>query len=204
MKKLYLILALIILVGLPAGACFYTNTHNSGAVHARDLGVRPRGKDMAVARLKIANLQSGKSVALTSRELTAWLGSAAQRDTPFRETQLKVNPDRSVEISTLLISRKLAPYAAARGYSADAARQLVEQLGGSETVPLYIKCRPSVTRGHLALTIQEVQVEDVGIPRFILKDKQDAIRQMLQNELQRNNIDYLRVNNGKVVLRLIG
>jgi len=201
MKKIYIIMAVIFLIGLPAGVCLYVNTHDSGVVHARDLGVHPSGKDLASARVKFAGMEAGDTVRLNSQELTAWLGHCENRSTPFRETQIKLNRDNNIEISGLLIINRLVPYASSHGMSVQAAQHLADQMAGSEVVPVYIHCCASVDKGHLELRLRDVQVQDVSIPQFILRDKQSEIKQMLQNEIQRSNIEKLSVEDSIINLQ---
>jgi len=201
MKKPYFIIALAILIIVPGVAYFYAKPLSPTPVHARDLGIHPRGQDLSSARYKIKDLQSGQEVRLDSREMTAWLTKAGKNG-PLIKTQVKINRDQSMEISGLLVSKRLEPYASSHGFSAESARQLVDQLGGSEYIPIYIRCKATVNNGELKLKISNIELGDLVVPQFIIRDKQAEIERMVQKVLQDNQIKTLRVENQELYLEM--
>lgn len=186
---------------LPVGVCLYVSNNSSDRVHARDLGVRPDKQDLASARAKFRALRTGQPERLDSAELTAWLKHSGTAATPIVDSQVRINEDRSIEISGLLVTDRLVPYAEGRGMSGEQAQQLVDQLGSSDRVPLYIRSQGAVANGRLQLSVKAVEVDDIGVPRFMIRDKQNEVERILQQEVERMGIYDLQVAGGEIELQ---
>ncbi len=185
---------------LPVAVCLYVSNNSSDRVHARDLGVRPDAQDLSSAQTKFSGWRKGQLASFNSAELTAWLHHSETAATPLVDAQVRINADNSIEISGLLVTDRLEPYASSRGFSAGQARQIVEQLGRNKRVPLYIRCQGGMNNGQLDLNIKNVEVDDIGVPRFMIRDKQNEIERILQEVLQRNHIQDIRVENREIRL----
>lgn len=195
-------MAVVLFVGIPASVCLYMNNENGGnKVHARDLGVHPHAQDLASAQAKLKAMRAGQPEGLDSAELTAWLRNSETVATPLVDSQVRINSDNSIEISGLLVTDRIVPYAASHGLSPEQARQVVKELGSSEKVPVYIHCQGDMNNERLTFLVKAIEVDGVGIPRFMIRDKQKEIESILQGTLQRNHLREIRIENREIKLQ---
>jgi len=104
----------------------------------------------------------------TPEEISARIGFSKWKYMPVTNTQLRINPDGSVEFSGLVVSDRIDGFVAREGagqYSiADVKKGLgyVKLLG--KDFPVYAKFKASITNNQLTETVDKIEVGRFSIP----------------------------------------
>ncbi|MGE5403613.1 MAG: hypothetical protein ACM3PP_01615 [Candidatus Saccharibacteria bacterium] len=200
MKKLYIILAVLVLIALPVGGLYYIYKNTAPAVYkARDLGIRFTNAELTAAQTKLDNILTGKQsqAAFDSRELTALLVEESRKGAPVFDPQVKVNKDDTIEVSGLLAMKRIETMAK----NDKSLEDVVFYLGTGHDVPIYARFKGTVDDGHGRLKIMQLNMNDSDLPNGLVSENQGGIVDMLDQELSNAGISSITAKNGLLTIQ---
>jgi hypothetical protein len=123
---------------------------------------------------------------LTSAELTALaLSHARYKYFPFKNIQIRINPDNSVEVSAVVDTMKAFSYATAIGFAAsDLEKVMTDYHIPKSTIPVYVKGSGSVTNNRVSLELDAGDVAGIPVPMGLVNDKKPQIVGILEDMIR--------------------
>lgn len=204
MKKIFSIgcIAIIILI---LGVGFFVWRMVSGTVQAKDLGIHVTQQQARAAQDKSGvtvialpadtaivqsiRFEGTKSISYTmdSAEITALaLSHSAYKYLPFKNIQIRINPDGSVEVSSVVDTMKALQYVTAIGFApADLEKVMNDYHIPRTTVAVYAKGTGSVTNGKVTIHFDAGNVAGIPVPINLVNDKIPEISGILEDGMRR-------------------
>lgn len=214
MKKFLFII--LILITLLAAAGWYL-------LQPKTLGVSYTQKDLEQAKQKVgvafaplpADQAATKTIIVsgahpvdqnfTSAELTA---AANNRHNdyayfPFRNVQIRVNQDGSVEGSGTINYQDAVNYLTTLGVSADAIAEGTAKYKIPNTnLPVYLKASGAITNNDSQINFAAASIANIAVPENLIKEFQPAVNSLIESVIKSRqpsyNIAKLEVINGQV------
>lgn len=195
---------IFLIVGISTFVGYKVATTVGGMAKPKDLGLRATRQQANAAQQKtqvaVNTLPADAPVAgsirfegshpmtyeLTSSELTALaLSHARYKYFPFRDIQIRINKDNSLEISCVADTMKAFSYATAIGFNAgDLEKAMTEYKIPRTAIPVYVKGSGSVTNGKVALNLTGGEVAGIPIPMGLVNDKKIEIIGILETGIR--------------------
>ncbi|KUG03292.1 hypothetical protein ASZ90_019391 [hydrocarbon metagenome] len=165
-----------------------------------DLGVYPGSKDVKLASEKLAKLQLAcdgdtdlpaanrampVNITFNSEELTA-LFSQAQSPLPLTNTQIKLHPHRTVEVSGILLTDEIPSFAAHLGIPEPKALQARDYLNLTRNVPIYIQGNVTIRQQRLNLNISKLKIGKISMQSDEIAIIQNLIDSCIEKESSSN------------------
>ncbi|MGE5418193.1 MAG: hypothetical protein ACM3UZ_15755 [Acidobacteriota bacterium] len=202
MKKVYVILAILVVIGLPVAAVLYVSRNTAPTVYkARDLGIRFTQAEFTAAQAKLDGILTGKqsTSSFDSRELTSLLIEESRKGAPVLDPQIKINKDNTVEVAGLLAMKRIEALAK----SEKSLEEVVFYLGTRHDVPFYAKLKGSIENGHGNMQILQLNIQDSDIPNSMVAENQGMILEMLDKEISAAGISSIKSNGGTVTVQRV-
>jgi hypothetical protein len=140
------------------------------------------------------------SMDLTPAEILAVLNSKPMSPgIPFKDYDLRINPDNSVEVSSLLEVDIIANSNQVPQEVKDALKSVNE--AGLKEVPVYLKGEVSVVNGQLNYDAQDIKIGKISIPSQQVDDNKSQITgyfQTVQSYVPGLSIKNASIVNGKL------
>ena len=204
MKKILGCGCLAIILILAGSGIFVWRVVN-GAGKQKDLGLRATEQQAQRAQEKVqvvvVALPSDTTLAnsiryegthaltysMDSQELTALASSHSKyKYFPFTNTQIRVNSDGSVEISSVVDTMKAFSYATAIGFAPDDLEKAMNDYHiPRSTIPVYVKGSGSVINGKVTLNLNAGSVAGIPVPMGLVNDKKPPIIGILEDGMNR-------------------
>jgi len=204
MKKILGYGCLTIIIVL-VGSGFFAWRLISGAVKQKDLGLQATSEEAQAAQEKagvsVTALPAtttltdsfryegshSLSYSMDSKELTALaLAHSKYKYFPFMNTQIRVNSDSTVEISSVVDTSKAFSYATAIGFAAaDLEKAMNDYHIPRSTIPVYVKGSGSVIDGKVTLNLNSGSIAGIPIPMGLVNDKKPQIIGVLEDIINR-------------------
>lgn len=198
---------ILLLAGISAFVGYKVSTTMKGMGKAKDLGLTASREQADAAQQKTAvavnTLPSDAPIAgsiryegsmpktyeLDSSELTALaLSHARYKYFPFKNIQIRVNADNTVEISCVADTMKAFSYATALGFAAaDLEKAMTDYKIPRTTIPLYVKGSGSVTNGNVELNLNAGEVAGIPAPMGLVNEKKPQIVGILESFIKKTN-----------------
>jgi hypothetical protein len=191
MKTIFGILILLLISGgiLIGG---YTGkipalTNVLGINDARDLGIDASNvnvdevhnrlgteliKNSTIKNLKGVKMEGKKEIktSLTQEEITALSNNSPYKYNPFKNAQVKINEDGSVEASAILKVETIFQLANSMGYSGEEVRKQMEKYNiPIKDIPVYAKATGYVKNNEVTMNISKAKVGRIPLPSFIIE-----------------------------------
>ncbi|MFA5868607.1 MAG: hypothetical protein WC941_02785 [Candidatus Bathyarchaeia archaeon] len=156
-----------------------------GTNKATDLGVKYTAADAATATDKFGTLMNspdGATVTLTDSELTAFINDkTAKSDIPLENTQIRVNPDGTIEMSGNINMTRLQALANSADVDASAKSLIGTVTSLVKTDPSFSgKAQFSVVDGKLVASMEDVKIGNFGLS----SDQAAAMDGMIESTLE--------------------
>ena len=136
----------------------------------------------------------------TSSELTAFFAASKWKYNVFKNTQVRVNADGTVELAGALPLDRLANFAVARGISITGLTEYTGALSSLGIGPAFhIKLNGSGDQNKLSLSVSEASIGPITIPGVVLQKNQAALQNTVQTAVTAIpgvHIDHLDFKNG--------
>lgn len=198
---------ILLLVGISTFIGYKVATTVGGMAKPKDLGLRATRQQADAAQQKtevaVNTLPSDAPIAgsiryegskkktyeLDSGELTALaLSHARYKYFPFRDIQIRINKDNSVEISCVADTMKAFSYATAIGFkAADLEKAMIDYKIPRTAIPVYVKGSGSVTNGTVSLNLTGGEVAGIPVPMSLVNDKKSEIIDILETGIKKTN-----------------
>lgn len=198
---------ILLVVGISTFVGYKVATTVGGMAKPKDLGVSATRKQADHAQQKTAVLvntlpsdapiagsiryegSKQKSYELDSNELTALaLSHARYKYFPFRDIQIRIHNDNSLEISCVADTMKAFSYATAIGFNAgDLEKIMTEYKIPRTAIPIYVKGSGSVTNGKVSLNLTGGEVAGIPVPMGLVNDKKSEIIDILETGIRKTN-----------------
>ena len=214
MKKLLLVL--IILAALLAGTGWYL-------LKPKALGISYTPKDLEQIKQKVAvtfaPLPAGQTATktiivsgahpvdqnFTSAELTA---AASNRHNdyayfPFRNVQIRVNADGTVEGSGTINYQDTVNYLLTLGVSQkDITEGTAKYKIPNANLPVYLKTSGAITNNDSQINFNAASIANINVPENLIKEFQPAVNALIESVIKSRqpsyNIEKLEVVNGQI------
>ncbi len=197
----------VLIVGVSAFVGYKVATTVGGMAKPKDLGLTATREQADAAQKKtsvaVNTLPSDAPIAgsiryegsipktyeLDSSELTALaLSHARYKYFPFRNIQIRINADNSVEVSAVADTMKAFSYATAIGFAAaDLEKAMNEYKIPRTSIPVYVKGSGSVSNGKVALSLMSGEVAGIPVPMNLVNDKKSEIISILETGIRKTN-----------------
>ena len=157
-----------------------------GTNKATDLGVKYTAADETTANAKFGTLMNspdGATVTLTDSELTAFINdmTAKSDKIPLENTQVRVDPDGTLEMTGNLNMTRLQMLAASPDVDASAKSLIGTVTSLVKTDPSFsAKVSLSVVGGKLVANMKDVKIGNLGLST----DQDAAMEAMIQSTLE--------------------
>src|SRR3989338_744716 len=217
MKKLFVFL--VILFILAGAVIFYL-------LQPKTLGIRFTAADLESAKSKIkvttvtlptnspidqTLIVSGShpvDTSFTSEELSA-LADNRHKDYayfPFKNVQIRVNNDGSVEGSATVNYQDAVNYLVSLGVSAaDISKGAAKFKIPNASLPVYLKVSGSVENNQSQINVREAKIANIGIPQNYITDYSPALNNLIDSVIRDRqpsvNINKLEVKDGQVLFQ---
>lgn len=198
---------ILLIVGFSSFVGYKVATTVRGMAKSKDLGLSATREQADAAQKKtsvaVYTLPSDAPIAgsikyegsipktyeLDSNELTALaLSHARYKYFPFKNIQIRVNADNTVEISCVTDTMKAVSYATAIGFAAaDLEKAMSEYKIPRTTIPLYVKGSGSVTNGKVELNLTAGEVAGIPVPMGLVNDKKSEIINIVETGIRKTN-----------------
>lgn len=193
-----------------------------GADKPKDLGIKynDQTKKSAVSKLDVVFEQlpkssTNKSLELTgshavdqvfsSEELTALADTrqSQYKYFPFKQVQIRVNSDGSVEGSAILEFNTALSYLQTMGVSIEQVNTAVDKLKIIRgNLPVYLKGFGEVINNESRITIQSAQIARINVPQGYINTYGPAVNTLVDKVISSRRPNYdvqsLKVENGKI------
>lgn len=144
----------------------------------------------------------------TSKELTA-IADNRRKDYayfPFRNVQIRVNGDGTVEGSATINYQDAVNYLVSLGVSAeDIAKGAKKFKIPNANLPVYLKVSGAVNDNESQINVREAQIAKISIPQNLIDDYSPALNNLIDSIIKDRqpsvNINKLEVKEGKVYFR---
>jgi hypothetical protein len=213
MKKLIIVVSILVFVGLVVlfvAGYFLGNvpvvSKLLGSNKPVDLGVTI-STDNAYRGLKelnipthagdlqavVQNPSSFKTIkaSLTQEEVSSLLALGDIPDFPLKLTQVRFNPDGSMESSGVLDIDLLKTFLEKNGLTASQIETVNNYLKLKGKVNYYAKGRFSITNNRVSLDLEQIKAGNINIPNKVFQDNTATVENFVSNSLTANNI-YVR------------
>jgi hypothetical protein len=184
-----------------AGSGIFVWRAVSGAMKAKDLGIRVTAQQAQLAQEKVrvavvalpGDVPVSESIryegkqsltySMDSRELTALaLSHSKYKYFPFSNTQIRINTDGTVEISSTVDTMKAFSFATAIGFApGDLEKVMNDYHIPRSTIPIYVKGSGSVTNGKVILNLDAGSVAGIPVPMSLVNDRKPQIIGILED-----------------------
>ena len=217
MKKLFIFL--VILFILAGAVIFYL-------LQPKTLGIRYTAADLQSIKGKInvtneplpTNSPIGQTLivsgshpvdtSFTSEELSA-LADNRHKDYayfPFRNVQIRVNNDGTVEGSATVNYQDAVNYLVSLGVSAsDITEGAAKFKIPNASLPVYLKVSGSVENNQSTIDVQQAKIANIGIPQNYITDYSPALNNLIDSVIRDRqpsvNINKLEVKDGQVLFQ---
>lgn len=189
------------------------------------LGVRYTAEDLEAANQKLGVTQealpagvTGKTIIVTgshpvdktftSSELTALADNRYKTYAyfPFRNVQIRVNSDGSVEGSATVGFQDAVRYLVALGVSEQDVIEGAKKLNvPNATLPVYLKVSGSVTNDTSSITVQSAKIANIPVPEVYVNQYGPALNPLVDSVITSRkpsyHIEKLEVVGGKVYFK---
>lgn len=207
---------LVIFAFLVGGAFFYLT-------RPKDLGIKYTEKDLKSIYSKLnvkfeslpTNSGTGKTLIVsgahpvdqyfTSQELTAGADNRQKQYAyfPFKNVQIRINSDGSVEGSAVVTYNDAVNYLMALGVSSgDIAEAAAKFKVPKANLPVYLKASGSITNNASNITISSATIANIPVPQDLVNQYGPSINDLVESVIEERrpsyNIEKLEVVNGKV------
>lgn len=228
LSKLFSLLLVIVLLSTVFGLGFLGMipplSSALGADKPRDLRIEYDSIDLVNARLKSRvkttslgfpgyfekTIQySGQhfvDTSFTSQELTALANSSEWKYYPVSEVQIRINKDRSLEVSGLLKNSRLGNWLEATGSLDNLTAQILRVLGeGRREIPFYLRVKIAIENYEPDLEFQKIEIGRLSLPAKIITQNQSQLESFVKERMdfvEGLAIKRLQVEGGE--LRFVG
>lgn len=210
---LIFLLGIVVLIG---GGVWYL-------LQPKSLGISYTPADLASIYKKVnvifeplpAGTPVGKSLVLigahpvdtmfTSSELTAGADNRSSQYAyfPFRNVQIRVNSDGSVEGSATVNYSDAVRYLVALGVSSEDIAEGAKKFNiPNASLPVYLKVSGSVANNISSITVQQAQIARISVPQDLVNQYGPALNGLVESIIRVRqpsyNIQKLDVENGSV------
>lgn len=141
----------------------------------------------------------------TSSELTAAADNRSREYAyfPFRQVQIRVNADGSVEGSATVTYSDAVRYLVALGVSSEDIAEGAKKFNiPNASLPVYLKVKGSITGNTSSITVQQAQIARISIPENLVTQYAPALNGLIDSIIKMRqpsiNIQKLDVENGTV------
>lgn len=224
MKKLWIALAVVIVIGL---AGFFVAGYYLGNVpvassllgtnEPRDLGVEVTA-DAAYSGMKNVSLPATAEELLGIREnpasFTTFTGSLSDAEAaslfstadipnlPLRLTQIKFGDNGNVRVSGVIFTEDLQEFLRDLGVSGGALDTVMGYVKNVTAMNYYFDGTCSVINNHVNLELNKLEIGRISLPDSVVKDSLGNIGNTISNALTSNgfNIRKLTISEGQVDL----
>lgn len=214
MKKL-LVLFLILLV-LAVGAIFYLLRPKTLGVTYTPQDLESINKKLGVAfetlptdapkeKTLVFTGSHKVDTLLSSEELTAVADKRHEQFPlfPFRNVQIRVNPDGSVEGSGTINYKDALNYLVALGVSpSDVARGAEKFKIPNTNIPVYLKVTGSIVNNESTISVSSAKAAGISVPENLLNEYAPALNVFIESILKERspnyNIESLKVVGNKI------
>jgi len=136
------------------------------------------------------------SMDLTPSEILAVLNTKPMSpNIPFKDYDLRINPDNSVEVSSLLEVEKIANNSQVPQEVKDALQSIND--AGLKEVPVYMKGDVSVVNGQLNYDAEDIKIGKISIPAGQVNDAASQVSDYFQTLT--SHIPELSVTNASII-----
>lgn len=225
MKKILFFLLILVIVGVFAlGYLGFIPGFSTllGADRPKDLGIKysEESKKSAVSKLQVVYEQLPASSANTSLVLTGshavdksfsseeLTALADTRQTqykyfPFKNVQIRVNADGSIEGSAILEFNTALSYLHTMGVSTDQVNKVVEKLSIVRgDLPVYLKGSGEIINNASQITVESAQIARINVPKGYINTYGPALNTLVDKVISSRRPNYdirsLKIENGKI------
>lgn len=141
----------------------------------------------------------------SSEEITAAADNRSNQYVyfPFRDVQIKVNPDGSVEGSATVNYSDAVEYLVALGVSSQDIAEGAKKFNiPNASLPVYLKVSGSVVNNISSINVHEAKIARINVPKNLVNEYAPALNGFIDSIIKSRqpsyNIQKLNVENGKV------
>jgi hypothetical protein len=162
----------------------FQSAHTKSGIQRADLPAStPPAQSLVYSGQHAVNLN------LTQQEITALLNLTPWEYWPYREVQVRFNPDGSAELSGIVEMDKMKDYALARGLSQSDIGVVMDKVNTfaviQKDMPFYLKGTGSVVNGVVAFQADKLELGRVSIPTDQVNGREAELTQALQEAIAR-------------------
>lgn len=215
MKKLLFVL--IFLIALLAAAGFYLLKPKALGISytQKDLDSTKQKLNVTFAPLPAADQTATKTIIVSgshpvdqtfsSAELTAAVDNRHNDYAyfPFRNVQIRVNPDGSVEGSATINYQDAVNYLVSLGVSRKAIAEGTAKFKIPNTnLPVYLKASGAIINNNSQINFSAAKIANINVPQNLITQFQPAVNDLIESIIKSRQpsyrIDKLEVVNGQV------
>jgi hypothetical protein len=162
----------------------FSSAHTKSGIQRVDLPAStPPEKSLAYSGQHTVNLN------LSQQEVTALLNLTPWEYWPYREVEVRFNPDGSAELSGIVQMDKMKDYALARGLSASDIGIVMDKVNTfaivQKDMPFYLKGTGSVVNGVVSFHADKLELGRISIPTDQVNGREAELTQALNEAIAR-------------------
>ena len=182
-----------------------------GANKPKDLGIKYSQADLQKGREQTGVMLgsdpvNGKTISFegskdisgqySSEMITAMIGSAKYKYYPLKNTQIRINPDGTVEASGVISISKVGQWSTDLGASEGLVSQAKSYIGIISPSPsFYLAGTMSVVDNQISLNISKAQISRFSAPKSIIDQYQGQLADFVEERIA--NINGMQVRSAK-------
>lgn len=183
----------------------YTQEHLDSANSKIGVAFEPLPSDAPTGKTLIVTGSHPVNQTFTSEELTALADNRHKTYAyfPFRNVQIQVHADGSVEGSATVTYRDAVDYLTVMGVSSkDIAQAAAKFKVPNASLPVYLKVSGNVTGNKSNITVESAQIAKITVPEGIVREYTPALNSFIESVIRQRQpsytIDKLEVAGGQV------